>query len=393
MHTDKILDRYIHSEIPDGAQLEFVNSRNLKQYTHRLYNRYPARSISLVPQAILLALASQRGAPPARVLDPFMGSGTTALEATLLGMDPYGVEIDPFARFIADMKVRFYSDTEMAELEAKFREIVGRWGDFSIAKDLRPELTNIEYWFDETNFADLMRLKSCIYAVSESVVQLDFFRLVMADIIRPCSKSERQTLKPYISRKYPKIPAAVGPSFEKSFYEYLAAVREFSQEVGGPTRGIKWIGFDGTKFETVGEAVDVAITSPPYINSIDYVRSIKLESSWIGFADDRTLASVKNIHVGEARRDTAEIPEVVKQIVHPFSDIIQMKDRKRGDLVLTYFADMLSNIKSVYDALAHGGEYHIIVGESVIRGVRVPTHTLLAQLGSVIGFQLVEAWS
>src|SRR5947209_11057182 len=96
---DSVIRDYEHAQIKWSDELEFISTRNVKQYTHRLFNRYPARSINLVPKAILKNLRREVGSDElVRVLDPFMGSGTTAVEGCLQGMIPYGVEIDPFAR-------------------------------------------------------------------------------------------------------------------------------------------------------------------------------------------------------------------------------------------------------------------------------------------------------
>ena len=41
-------------------------------------------------------------------LDPFCGSGTTAIEAMLLGRNALSVDIDPFARLLISVKTEEY---------------------------------------------------------------------------------------------------------------------------------------------------------------------------------------------------------------------------------------------------------------------------------------------
>ena len=72
----KSFDFYNPYTLDWGNEIEFPSSRNVKEYGNRVYNRYPARSIFLVPRAIL----SHQADRPLNVLDPFMGSGTTAVE-------------------------------------------------------------------------------------------------------------------------------------------------------------------------------------------------------------------------------------------------------------------------------------------------------------------------
>jgi len=53
-----------------------------------------------------------------KVFDPFVGSGTTLVEARILGRNSYGTEIDPLSRLIAKVKytlidpLLLYSETQ-----------------------------------------------------------------------------------------------------------------------------------------------------------------------------------------------------------------------------------------------------------------------------------------
>lgn len=87
-----------------------------------------------------------------------------------------------------------------------------------------------------------------------------------ADCIKPVSLMERQSLKPYISRKHPKETKGVIDSFVYSYKAHLDAIKQMT-EVATPAN-IKWIGDDATNFRTESPYIDLAITSPPYIKRI-----------------------------------------------------------------------------------------------------------------------------
>jgi len=384
-----LIKDYEHSQIKWSDEIEFDSTRNLRQYTHRLFNRYPARSINLVPKAILKNVQERVGSNEAvRVLDPFMGSGTTAVEAILHRMIPYGVEIDPFARLVSTVKVQAYDQEQLFVLQKIFAQINSSWQDFEASETFIPQLEGIIHWFDDNNFRRLLQLKHAIYYIcGQNTQTLNFFRLVLADIIRPCSKAERQTLKPYISKKYPKVPADVAETWEKSFVSYFKVVEEYSKEIGYKSSEIVWLGNDAVNFSSGIISIDVAITSPPYINALDYVRCIKLESAWIDCGNDASFAKLRKGHVGEAIRSENALNDLVVEALESFTTQLDKVDKARSRVVLSYFNDMLSNLRCTYNILRDGGEYHLIVGNSVIRGIEIPTHYILASLAKALGFK------
>lgn len=76
--------------------------------THNFY-RYPARFSPKLVRAVIQAFS----APTDLVLDPFMGGGTTLVEAIALGRHAFGTDISSLATFISEVKTTLYSDTEL----------------------------------------------------------------------------------------------------------------------------------------------------------------------------------------------------------------------------------------------------------------------------------------
>ncbi|MGE0875416.1 MAG: hypothetical protein AB7O31_12175 [Burkholderiales bacterium] len=387
--VDPILlqESYDHSQVPWGGELEFPSTRNLRQLAHRIYNRYPARSISLVPRSILLGLGKSNEGRVTTVLDPFMGSGTTAVEAQVLGFTPMGVELDPFARLIATVRTTALDGSAKSELMRAYKAIGKTWKKTKANKTLTPQLTGIQYWFASKQFLDLLKLKTAIYLETEEGVVRDFLRVTLADMVRPCSKAERQTLKPYISTKYLKAPAEVGAAFDKSFNAHLLAVEEIQSIYPGKRKSIQWLGSDGSNFREPEQSVSVAITSPPYINALDYVRCIKLESAWVDTGRDDVFQTVRKKHVGERIHEEKDLHPAVLSVVGGLVKRIERLDSARARVVRSYFNDMLRNLECVFRALVHGGEYHLIIGNSVVRGVEVETHSITARLAETLGFR------
>lgn len=362
-----------------GEEISFPSSRNVKEYGNRVYNRYPARSIFLVPRAILASIDKSN----INVLDPFMGSGTTAVESVISGNIPFGLEMDPFARMVAEVSSSIFTKSELNEIEEVCVSLLRGWKTYDKAEV--PNLTGIKRWFKPEDLDNLLRLKSAIVSIVPLKYQ-KFFMIVFADSIKPVSLMERQSLKPYISTKYPKETKDVESSFTYSFDAHLFAMQEmFSTRK--KARQINWIGDDATNFNTDKPIIDIAISSPPYINALDYTRCIKVESAFCGTIDNITANSLREKQVGHERRRNQAISEVVKTIFGPYFDKIVDSDKQRALTCQAYFNDMYKNLNCVYNVLKEGGEYHVIIGDNTIKGVDVPTHDIIHQIALEVGFE------
>ena len=76
--------------------------------THNFY-RYPARFSPLFVKAAIEAFTNEGDL----VLDPFMGGGTTLVEAAALGRNAVGADISSLAAFVASVKTTRYTDAEL----------------------------------------------------------------------------------------------------------------------------------------------------------------------------------------------------------------------------------------------------------------------------------------
>ncbi len=373
-NRDVLFDPY---KLRWGEEIEFPSTRNLHEYGNRIYNRYPARSVFLVPRAIL----NQHLDKKLNILDPFMGSGTTAVETVISGNVPYGLEMDPFARMVAEVSAGIFSQDEIEELIDVKKEIDYNWN--STDPDDIPNLTGVERWFKDGDLFKLLRLKKTVLNYSPEKYR-NFFLVTFADAIKPVSLMERQSLKPYISTKYAKETKEVGDSFDYSFNAHLNAIREMSLS-GKEHQNIHWLGTDATSFDSE-EIIDLAISSPPYINALDYTRCIKIESALCGKIDNSVANQLRKLQVGHERRRNQKINEKVKEQFEHYYEKIVKKDKQRAQTSLAYFNDIFKNLQCVYKALKDNGEYHIIIGDNTIRDIDIPTHNIIMGLSKIVGF-------
>lgn len=369
-----------------GEEISFPSSRKGKMYSHVVGARYPCRSVPYVPRLILSELETSRP-KEINVLDPFMGSGTTALEANLRAFNAYGLEVDPYARLIGSASVLKFSKVDISKLQ-EFESTLGlKFQKTRCLKSMIPEISNIDHWFPEKNIDDLVRLKRVISDFLETTPKANnFLFAAFADIIRAVSYAERQSLKPYVSTRYRKEPADVLSTFQKCLKNYLSGAQAVALLKDYGEGQIKWIDGDATQFK-LDAKIDVAITSPPYINAMDYVRCVKLESSWVGTGSSDIFSEVRSSQVGEAARaKRMEISADVLEIISPDMLRIQEIDQARAKTVAAYFQDMRNNLNCVYKSLKNNAYYHVIVGDSVVRDVEIATHHHIGKIAERVGF-------
>lgn len=384
MEDIKIFDEnggYNPYKLSWGQTINFPSTRSLSEYGNRVYNRYPARSIFLVPRAILSAHQNKG----LNVLDPFMGSGTTAVETVISGNIPFGTEMDPFARMIAEVSSTIFTIDDFNRIQIYYETIVLTWNNYKPAPV--PDLIGIERWFKGDDLSKLLQLYCCIEKNVPAKYR-PFFVSVYADCIKPVSKMERQSTKPYISTKYQKVTKDVLASFEYSYNAHYKALYQMSNKLDFIQQpSICWLGDDATNINAPNVEIDMAITSPPYINAFDYSQCIKVESAMSGYMDKNSISTLRLKQVGHAnRRKQQQIPEVYTAFEAYYDQLIE-KDKMKAGVCLAYFCDIYKNLKCVYNLLRDGGEYHMIIGDSVIKGVNIPTHQITAMLAEMVGYE------
>lgn len=80
--------------------------------THNFY-RYPARFSPKLVRAAIDAFTE----PGDLVLDPFVGGGTTLVEAMVSGRHAVGADISSLATFVSEVKTTIYSEDDLAKLQ------------------------------------------------------------------------------------------------------------------------------------------------------------------------------------------------------------------------------------------------------------------------------------
>ena len=152
----------------NGTNLSFAGVREYERtkHVHRLHP-YLGKFIPQLVEVFLKEYFTKRD----YILDPFMGSGTTLIEANILGMHSAGIEISYFNCLIAEIKTKKY-DLELAEKEVK--DILIKTTEYSnwlnqgktastylddIYKKLKTDSEYLNTWFSDKALQEILFYK------------------------------------------------------------------------------------------------------------------------------------------------------------------------------------------------------------------------------------------
>jgi hypothetical protein len=347
---------------------------------------------------VLEASGLHRGAT---VLDPFAGSGTTLVEARRAGFRAWGTEILAPAVLAARVKTHF-------ELDGERLVIAGRR---AVARARRrsagplPFLRETERQFSSPALGELTRLRDAL--PPEGTPEADALRIAFGRILIPSSRLHRS---PCLG--YRRSPGDDGISPYRRFEEALAEMRADLAEMAphraewGPPARIERR--DAREGKWPAGSVDLAITSPPYVNGMDYVMNYKVDLAWLGYA--KSYADLSALRAAEVSCDNLprseteaylgvnHSPDVWLDELLPRirENVARKGSYRRNDMhavVHRYFADLEPVLSGVLRALRPGGRFVVVVGDSLLAGAYVPGDLILARMGERMGYRLrgVEA--
>jgi len=333
--------------------------------------------------------------PRLRILDPMAGSGTTLVTARARGHEAIGFDRDPLAVLIAGAWV---ADVDEEAVEAKAKQVLARATERAqnltdttafpqAADDETKEF--LEFWFDETNRRQLTALADTISRLHEpitkSLLWCAFSRLIITKKVGVSLAMDVSHSRPH--RKYDEAPVKAFDQFERSVKKVLNA-SPFKKAGANAPRAEMNQG-DARMLSLEDESVDMVITSPPYLNAIDYLRGHKLSLVWMGYTVDE-LRKIRSTNVGAEITNNHIEETVVLTAVDQMCDVESLGKRHKG-MLCQYMQDMNAILSEIQRVLVENGKAIFVVGNSTLHGNFIRNSDGIKFLAEQIGFETVSS--
>lgn len=341
---------------------------NTKEFTHCMHT-YPAM---MIPQ-VARRLIHLYGKNAKILLDPFMGSGTSLVEASLTPniKEAYGFDLNPLAVLIAKVKT---TPLDINILKNELDKIIN-----SKTYDNLPKIKNLDFWFKPYVIEKLAILKTAINKITDKNIK-DYFLVVFSETVRNVSNTRKNEFKLYRMNKenLEKHNPDVFGGFIKIAKRNMMGMDEYLQSSNYIK--VKPFLFSSMSPLPIKEnTVDLIVTSPPYGDSrttVAYGQFSRLALQWLDHDNanilDKSLLGgkpSKDVEVYIASPTLAEIITKISQI-----------DQKRAKDVLSFFEDFDKCILQINKVMAKGGYVCFVVGNRTVKGINIPTDKIMTEM-------------
>ena len=353
-----------------------------KTYTHGIHT-YPAMFIPQVARRLLETYSKEGDT----ICDIFCGSGTALVESRLLGRNSYGIDLNPLAIFLAKAKTTEINPSKLTKEYFNLLNNIKKVKDSDIKK---PNFLNIDFWFKEQIIIQLAKIKKAILEIKDKAVR-NFFLVSFSEAVRFSSNTKNGEFK-LVRIKKDKLknysPDALN-IFKKKTELNISGMTDFYKDVDKKTWA-KIIYGDTSKDNGIKEnSIDCIITSPPYGDSrttVAYGQFSRLSAQWIDiFKDPNKASGVDNELLGGKATKSLE-HSLSSSYLKDSLDKIAKIDEKRAKDVLSFYIGLNDCLKQAYKILKSKKYFCLVVGNRLVKQVRIPTDFIIAELGEKIGF-------
>ena len=360
----------------------------------------PAFSVHLIQENV-------RGLPDgARVLDPFCGTGTTALVCAEEGVEVETTDINPFLLWLGRAKCASYSTNDLIETRMASEAVLRAIRSTNGVQPWVPPLFQIEKWWSAPILEGIGKARAIIEEKKEQISELaiDLLKVIfcrmMIETANVSFGHQSMSFKQPDGQLLLDIPNDGSEIVASSWSDAADSVLKAAESrISAQARFVKCDARSLTR-EVGRETIDCIITSPPYPNRMSYIRELRPYMYWLGYLEDARQAGELDWEaIGGTwgcatsnlmrwnRPDGLEVPfEGFQNILTAIANANVQSGPVLSRYVEKYFCDMVVHVNEIFSVVRPGGSVHYVVGNSKFYDVMLPVESIFAALFNSAGF-------
>jgi len=363
-------------------------------------------------------LIAVHAAPGDTVLDCFTGSGTTLIEALSAGHAAIGMDVDPVAILISKVQTQKYTEKwlttfmheTLAQLVVLEKEITTAVPNLRFLQKgtsfgvngyiaMIPDRPEIDFWFSASQRAILAGLTAFAQDIRDHRKRSIMRVAISSAIVRKWPNTLSRAMDIDHSRPHRGNPerttiAQQFKLFRRVFTDVLNGLKAMVPTMQNWDHSAEVI--EGDCVGSIGtlppNSVGLVLTSPPYVDAIDYPRAHKFSEWWLNPLGERCK---RENYIGLRRlgnkdtviADAREIaPETMRNLIW-----LERNSPAKYRLVCRYVLDMAEVIFGCRRALRDDGKLVFVLADNKIEGRTVPVVSITKELLVGMGFHAVAS--
>ena len=369
----------------DGVALvsfrELVPEINDTGYlTHAIF-AYPAK---FIPQVVRYAINTYTKEGD-WIIDPFAGSGTVGVEAYLCKRNAVLLDLNPLLNHIMPLKV--YRGKELLSEVSLHKRLEGMQES---KHRFTPSWSNVDYWYAPEILDVLSRYWGSIHNADGGIYST-LVKSALLKVSKRFSYTEDRTPKLARSkRKLKAIEELLKENWREQLEEMthshslktLRDLNNFTMHTQHQFDHLGTVEFHGgvdSSYAPVPRECDALITSPPYLQAQEYIRSTKMDLFWLGHTEEE-IRELSRLEIPYRKADRLIQTETLDKI---------RKRLTRGDLqkrLDSYFCHTVNALENSMNQLRSNAAACIFVGNPRVDGIIVELWRILAEYFTERGF-------
>lgn len=341
---------------------------------------------------------------PTLIYEPFAGCGTTLVAAQKKSIYSIGNESQQLMCNVINAKLNW--DIERSKC-LEYKKQINNYVLSNVESDYILDECHelLKTLYDKETIKTLYLIRDSIRTINNEKYEL-FLNLALSQTLHKAAL--HPIAVPYIVRS--KYLVNSGKAWDK-FSAIIDQMLDDLDTMPHHNRYADVYKADSRKMNSYidAESCDLCITSPPYLNNLDYGEVSKVHTHFFGITSDwhditeivrKELVTGATTHYRDCDFDIDEFrnsefayanKELMKELEQRYIYLHKYSSERHGKksfhiLMMHYFEDMFYVLKEMRRVLKPGSKAYLILGDSAPYGAYIPTTQFLGEIAVSTGF-------